>query len=43
MAGRVSSLILADFPDVQAVRVRIEKPGALRFAKSVGVEIHRAR
>ncbi len=25
------------------VRVRVEKPGALRFAESVGVEIERAR
>ena len=28
---------------VEAVRVRLEKPGALRFADSVGVEIQRAR
>jgi len=26
-----------------AVRVRVEKPGALRFARSVGVEIERTR
>jgi FolB domain-containing protein len=26
---------------VQRVRVRVEKPGALRFARSVGVEIER--
>ncbi|MEX2030011.1 MAG: dihydroneopterin aldolase [Anaerolineales bacterium] len=26
---------------VQKVRVRVEKPGALRFARSVGVEIER--
>jgi dihydroneopterin aldolase len=25
------------------VRVRVEKPGALRFARSVGVEIERSR
>jgi len=43
LAGRVAALILADFADVRAVRIRIEKPGALRFAKSVGVEIRRAR
>jgi FolB domain-containing protein len=28
---------------VQAVTVRLEKPGALRFARTVGVEIHRER
>jgi dihydroneopterin aldolase len=28
---------------VVRVRVRVEKPGALRFARSVGVEIERAR
>jgi D-erythro-7,8-dihydroneopterin triphosphate epimerase len=30
-------------PLVKAVRVKVDKPGALRFAKSVGVEIFRAR
>ena len=28
---------------VQKVRVRVEKPGAVRFARSVGVEIERAK
>ena len=28
---------------VRSARVRIEKPGALRFAESVGVEIERSR
>lgn len=28
---------------VQKVRVRVEKPGAVRFARSVGVEIERQR
>lgn len=28
-------------PRVQRARVRVEKPGALRFARSVGVEIER--
>lgn len=28
-------------PAVEKVRVRVEKPGALRFARSVGVEIER--
>jgi FolB domain-containing protein len=30
-------------PAVQQVTVRVEKPSALRFARSVGVEITRAR
>ncbi|MEW6651111.1 MAG: 2-amino-4-hydroxy-6-hydroxymethyldihydropteridine diphosphokinase [Chloroflexota bacterium] len=30
-------------PGVQKVRVRVEKPGAVRFAQSVGVEIERSR
>ena len=30
-------------PAVQTVRVRVEKPGAVRFAASVGVEIERSR
>jgi FolB domain-containing protein len=29
-------------PPVRRVRVRVEKPGALRFARSVGVEIERS-
>ncbi len=28
---------------VQGVRIRVEKPGAVRFARSVGVEIERFR
>jgi FolB domain-containing protein len=31
------------FEGVQEVTVRVEKPGAVRFSKSVGVEIHRKR
>ena len=30
-------------PGVQQVRVRVEKPGAVRFSRSVGVEIERAK
>jgi FolB domain-containing protein len=30
-------------PNVQTVIVRVEKPGAVRFARSVGVEIERSR
>lgn len=34
--------ICLEEPGVQRVRVRVEKPGAVRFAQSVGVEIERA-
>lgn len=42
MAAEIAAICLAD-PRVEAVDVRVEKPGALRFARSVGVEIHRTR
>jgi FolB domain-containing protein len=35
--------ICLDVPLVKKVIVRVEKPGAVRFAKSVGVEIERER
>lgn len=40
LATDVARICLAD-PRVKRVRVRVEKPGALRFARSVGVEIER--
>ena len=40
LASDISALILT-VPYVKGVRVRVEKPGAVRFAKSVGVEIER--
>ena len=42
LAADIADLCLAE-PGVVRVRVRVEKPGALRFARSVGVEIERAR
>ncbi len=39
----LARMILTDYPTVQKVQVRVEKPGALRFAQSVGVEIERTR
>lgn len=42
MAAAIAAICLED-PRVQEVSVRVEKPGALRFARSVGVEIHRTR
>lgn len=42
LAEEVATLCLAD-ERVLSVRVRVDKPGALRFARSVGVEIERSR
>jgi D-erythro-7,8-dihydroneopterin triphosphate epimerase len=42
MAAEIAAICLED-PRVEEVSVRVEKPGALRFARSVGVEIHHTR
>jgi FolB domain-containing protein len=42
LAQQVADICL-EHPDVQRVRVLLEKPGALRFARSVGIEIVRER
>ena len=42
LAGDIARLCLED-PHVQKVQVRVEKPGAVRFSDSVGVEIERSR
>jgi 2-amino-4-hydroxy-6-hydroxymethyldihydropteridine diphosphokinase len=42
LASDIARLCLEE-PGVQGVRVRVEKPGAVRFARSVGVEIERFR
>jgi len=42
LANDLASLCLEE-PAVQNVTVRVEKPGAVRFAESVGVEIERSR
>jgi FolB domain-containing protein len=42
LAERICEICLED-PDVQMVQVRVEKPGALRFARIVGVEVTRER
>jgi FolB domain-containing protein len=41
-AGEIATLCLAE-PLVEGVRVTVEKPGALRFARSVSVTIERGR
>ena len=42
LATEIVAICLQD-PGVECARVRVEKPGALRFARSVGVEIERGR
>jgi FolB domain-containing protein len=42
LANGIASLCLED-PLIQRVVVRVEKPGAVRFSDSVGVEIERGR
>lgn len=42
LATDIARLCL-EFETVQEVTVKVEKPGAVRFSKSVGVEIHRER
>jgi FolB domain-containing protein len=40
LATDIADLVLSE-PNVLKVRVKVEKPGAVRFSKSVGVEIER--
>lgn len=42
LATDIARICVVDFA-ADAVTVRVEKPGALRFADSVGVEIRRSR
>jgi FolB domain-containing protein len=42
LAGDIAKLCLEE-RGVQQVKVSVEKPGAVRFAKSVGVEIERGK
>jgi FolB domain-containing protein len=42
LANRLADLCLED-PLVQRAIVRVEKPGAVRFAASVGVQVERSR
>ena len=42
LAAEIAAICLDD-PRVERVRVTVEKPGALRFARSVGVSIERGR
>jgi FolB domain-containing protein len=40
LAADIAALVLEE-PGVERTRVRVEKPGAVRFSRSVGVEIER--
>ena len=42
LANDLAKLCLEE-PGVQRAIIRVEKPGAVRFAESVGVEIERSR
>lgn len=42
LATKIAQLCL-DMPKVLGVQVRVEKPGAIRFSRTVGVEIERNR
>ncbi len=42
LVTEIARLILTEYP-ISRVQVRVEKPGALRFAQSVGIEIDRQR
>lgn len=42
LAADIAKMCLEE-PHVQKVVVRVEKPGAVRFAESVGVEIERSK
>ncbi|MBF0367894.1 MAG: dihydroneopterin aldolase [Magnetococcales bacterium] len=42
LAEKLAEMCLEE-PGVERVRIGVEKPGALRFARSVGVEIERGR
>ena len=43
LAESIASAVLADFPRAESLRVRVAKPGAIRWADTVGVVIERRR
>ena len=43
LVNDVAAMILKEYPLVQQVTVRVEKPNAVEFAESVGVEVVRSR
>jgi FolB domain-containing protein len=43
LVGELAGIVFATEPRVHEVEVTVEKPGALRFARSVGITIRRSR
>lgn len=43
LVNDIARIVLVEFEGVNRVQVRVEKPGALRFARSVGIEIERTK
>ncbi len=43
LVQEIADLIFETEPKVEEVEIRVEKPGALRGARSVGISIHRSR
>ena len=43
LVQEIADLIFEVEPLIQEVEVTVEKPGALRYARSVGITIHRSR
>lgn len=43
LVQEIADIVFATEPRVEEVEVRVEKPGALRHARSVGITIHRSR
>jgi dihydroneopterin aldolase len=43
LAETIATALLTEFPRADSVTVRVAKPGAVRFAEAVGVEIERSR
>ncbi|MFN2123054.1 MAG: dihydroneopterin aldolase [Candidatus Promineifilaceae bacterium] len=41
LVSDIAFLILNEFDNLERVQVRVEKPSALRYAKSVGIEVER--
>jgi 7,8-dihydroneopterin aldolase/epimerase/oxygenase len=39
----ITRLIFNQFPPIEKVKIKIEKPTALKFAEAVGIEIERVR
>lgn len=43
LVAELADICFATEPRIQAVELTVEKPGALRHARSVGITIHRSR